>query len=130
MNFHSLFLDYFEKEGYFQDGLDKPYTKNTFLKYIFSNYSKDKSGSHKGYRLTNEGLSLLTTMFAYTEIPMPELYRVRSKDLLLLARYETNPYYIDNSKFVTFSDDSAVILKMQDEDFKKYMKFINFSKKI
>lgn len=79
------------------------------------------SGGPKGLRLTWLGFQLLSSYTQSFEVPMPDDYRLGSRDLLYLDARAKLPYYIGRgedenggTRFVVFEAKLGIMLKLAD----------------
>ena len=73
--------------------------------HIFSNY---RSG--RGLRLSKGGCQLMQKLYDSYEVKIKGLKPIRTKDVVLLEKHLTYPYFITEKKLILFSEKILSIL--------------------
>ena len=79
---------------------------------LFSNY---RSG--KGLRLSKGGCRLMQDLYDSYEIKIKSKKPIRTKDVVLLEKHLTYPYFITEKKLILFSEKDTVDFKLYGGDF-------------
>ena len=84
---------------------------------VFSNYRNGR-----GLRLSKGGCFLMQKLYDSYEIKIKGLKPIRTKDVVLLEKHLTYPYFITEKKLILFSEKDTVDFKLYDGNFLAWCK--------